>query len=209
MNFIEERFPTLVSWGMEAGPSFNTEVVKSGAGKPYAYSRWNRPLWKAKGNTANFTKAQGDQVYSFVIAVAQGRLNAFRGKIWPDYQALVAAFGTGDGVTTAFQLAKPYTFNSRTYSRPIYKPNTDVPPTLAGSFPQIFNNGALVSALLYTLDLTTGIVTFASAPATGRLLTWTGCYDVPVFMDEDYYPGTFKSAPKLEFDFAFTEIPNL
>ena len=68
------------------------------------------------------------------------------------------AFGTGDGATTTFQLARP--INS--FSEPVY----------AAFEPVILDNGALAGAH----SVAHGQVTFSVAPASGHVLSWFGFF---------------------------------
>jgi uncharacterized protein (TIGR02217 family) len=102
-------------------------------------------------------------------------LYPFLAKDYTDYRHGFASnnyapmrFGVGDGVTTVFQLQKRYTFGSRTWDREITKP-------VAGAL--FYVDGVLTAA---TLDLATGLVTFAGAPTAGKVLTWAGEFRVPV-----------------------------
>ena len=127
-------------------------------------------------------KSDMDAVDAFFRNVF-GRAYGFRFKDWRDYQATatltngqrgIATPTTGDGSNKIFQLVKSYTFGSQTVSRPIKK------PIAAGLV--AYKNG--VSAT-YTLDTTTGILTFTTAPGAGVVVTWDGQFDVPARFDTD------------------------
>ena len=111
----------------------------------------------------------------------KGRLHGFRFKDFTDYKDNSGGrlgSGSGDGTTKIFQMVKRYTTGAQSIDRQIKKP---VSATI-----QIFVNGVLKTLTTdYTIDSTTGIVTFVTAPGAGLSVTWTGQFDVPVRFDTD------------------------
>ena len=95
-----------------------------------------------------------------------------------DISATDQIIGTGDGATVAFQLVKAYPMGFGAYVRPIYKPRPSLSPVVAVNGTKVFN---------WTLDFTTGIVTFDTAPASGELVTAGFAFDVPVRFDSDTF----------------------
>lgn len=100
------------------------------------------------------------------------------------FSAAGALFGTGDGSTTAFQLSIPDGDSANAYTREIYLP-------IAASY-TIFDNASPVTegagAGKFQLSLSTGIVTFGTAPVNTHLLAWTGQFYCPVRYDLDTFP---------------------
>ena len=89
--------------------------------------------------------------------------------------------GTGDGVTAAFQLTKTYGALYSPYQRPIEKPvDGSVHVAVAGT--------EVAEGTAFTVDTTTGVVTFLSGhiPAVGAAVTAGYLFDVPVRFDTDY-----------------------
>ncbi len=84
--------------------------------------------------------------------------------------------GTGNGARTQFQLTKRYGAAFDPYLRTIAKP-------VAGSVRVAVNGVALVTGL--TVDVTTGTIGFAAAPANGASVTAGFLFDVPVRFDTD------------------------
>ena len=110
---------------------------------------------------------------------------SFRWKDWADYRScsteaqpsfLDQAIGTGDGARTQFQLTKSYTSGGYSYLRTIKKP-------VAGSV-SVGKAGVLQTSG-WTVDTTTGLVTFAVAPGSGQVVTAGFEFDVPVRFDAD------------------------
>jgi uncharacterized protein (TIGR02217 family) len=85
------------------------------------------------------------------------------------------ALGTGDGATTAFQLVKRYESGAQTWTRRIVKP-------VAGTV-RVARAGVEATSG-WSVDVATGVVTFAAAPA-GVLVTAGFEFDVPVRFDAD------------------------
>jgi len=114
-----------------------------------------------------------------------GRLYGFRWKDWGDYKSCLPsgapaasdqAIGTGDGATTAFQLVKAYDSGAQSWTRTIAKP---VSGTVTVAI------GGVVQASGWSVDITTGLVTFTAAPANGVAITAGFEFDVPVRFDTD------------------------
>jgi uncharacterized protein (TIGR02217 family) len=88
------------------------------------------------------------------------------------------AIGAGDGVATAFGLAKIYAPGAHEFSREITKP-------VAGSVRVAVDGIELAEGAGFSVDVTTGMVTFAIAPAIGSAVTAGFEFDVPVRFDTD------------------------
>ena len=83
---------------------------------------------------------------------------------------------SGKRSVLAFQLTKLYVSGAYTYQRELKKP--------VNGTVKIYKNSVLqVSG--YTLDLTTGIVTFTVAPTAGTVISADCEFDVPVRFDTD------------------------
>jgi uncharacterized protein (TIGR02217 family) len=114
-----------------------------------------------------------------------GRLNAFRFKDWSDYKSCAPeavpaatdqALGTGNGTATAFALVKRYASGAQAWDRRIAKPVAGTVSVALGGVPQ---------ASGWSVDLSTGIVTFAAAPGAGVQISAGFQFDVPVRFDTD------------------------
>lgn len=108
-----------------------------------------------------------------------------------DNLAMTQGFGTGDGVTTAFQLARTIGGWADNIFAPLNSGSPVTVPALLGGTttatypkPLIYIAGVLQSSSNYTIG-STGVVTFNSAPASGAALTWTGQFYWPCNFDED------------------------
>lgn len=205
--FIESpRFPDNLAHWAKSGISNSTQVALVKSGREQRNSLWVYP--KAKFDIANALRladlnaqaAQGalsspqadyyvQQLRDWIVAT-QGQLVGFRFKDWTDYTdetrgcfvkpgTVPPTIAAGDGTTTIFQMTKSYTIGTQVILRLIAKPI--VSPAI-----QIYVNGVLQTVTVnYTIDTTTGLVTFTSAPGSGQTLTWTGQFDVPVRFGAD------------------------
>jgi uncharacterized protein (TIGR02217 family) len=180
--FVETRLPTDISYGSSGGPEYSTEVVMNQGGYEQRNSNWG----EARGhyNVAHGVKSQQqlDALIAFFRA-RKGKAYGFRFKDWTDYQGVAEVLGTGNGVRTAFQLVKHYASGGVTESRTITKP-------VAGTV-RVYVDAVLQNSGV-TVDASSGVVTFASAPASG-VVSADFEFDVPVRFDTDRLSATLDS----------------
>jgi len=84
--------------------------------------------------------------------------------------------GTGDGTTTAFQLVKHYASGAQSWTRAIAKPVAGTMRIALGGVEQLSG---------WSVDSTTGLVSFSAAPGAGVAITAGFEFDVPVRFDTD------------------------
>jgi len=107
------------------------------------------------------------------------------------------AIGTGDGTMTAFQLVKRYASGAQSWTRAIAKPVDGVVRIALGGVEQLSG---------WSVDTTTGLVTFNTAPGAGVAIAAGFEFDVPVRFDTDALDvtldlerlGSITSIPLLE-----------
>jgi uncharacterized protein (TIGR02217 family) len=206
MGFLEIQFPDFDSISMPAkgGPMFNTNVVAGASGFESRNRWWKFPRrsWDIANSALN--EAEKDAVLDFFM-VAAGKANGFRKRDWTDFE-LDGIIGTGNGVAATFQLKKTYTVGGQSVTVNIKKPVTadvvDYANVAQDDTVRIwFGSG---SPLVYTeqlagwtVDHTTGIVTFVSAPGGGTVIKASCDFDIPVRFDTD----------KLEFTLIENRLP--
>lgn len=180
MAFEEVRFPTDISYGASGGPEYSTDIVEIASGYEQRNANWQQA--RARYNVAHGvkTKAQLDALIAFFRA-RKGRANGFRFKDWSDFSATNSAIGTGDASTTTFQLVKKYISGSITESRNINKP-------VGGSITVYVDTVEQVSGV--SVDTTTGVCTFDSAPSDAAIITADFEFDVPVRFNTDRLSAT-------------------
>lgn len=174
MAHIATRLTENVEIGATRREEDDVEIVRTDGGNEVRNARWSQPLLAF--DVSFPMSARDDAVFLEVrnaYRATRAGLHSFKFRDWSDYQATLAEFGTGDGTTTVFNLYKPYEFGSETFLRRIYNPMS--PIALQG-------DGVTIGAG-YSVDYTTGVVTFNVAPLLDVVLSWTGEFDIPVRFD--------------------------
>ena len=184
MAFHEVRFPDNISRGARGGPERRTQVVELASGGEERNASW-------ADSRRRYDVAYGIRRADDLAAVVaffearNGRLHGFRYKDWADYKSALPShaitatdhqIGTGTGSLQAFQLAKRYTSGAQTWVRTIAKPVAGTIRVALGMVEQMSG---------WTVDTTTGVVTFTAAPAGGVIVRAGFEFDVPVRFDSD------------------------
>jgi len=187
--FHEVLFPLDIALKSAGGPQRRTDVVALGSGAEERNARWahSRRRYDAGYGVKTFDALS--QVVGF-FEERRGRLHGFRWRDRLDHSSAAPgaavsatdqAIGTGDGARAAFQLAKTYGSLYSPYQRPIAKP-------VSGSVRVAVDGIEATEGADFTLDATTGIVTFLAGhiPPNGAAVTAGFLFDVPVRFDTDY-----------------------
>ncbi|MDB5658088.1 MAG: glycoside hydrolase family 24 [Cypionkella sp.] len=205
MAFHEIRFPDNISRGARGGPERRTQVVELASGDEERNASW-------ANSRRRYDVAYGIRRADDLAAVVgffearNARLYGFRYKDWADYKSSMPSqsitptdqqIGTGTGSLKTFQLAKRYTSGAQTWVRTIAKPVTGTVRVALGTVEQMSG---------WTLDATTGAVTFTTAPGSGAIIRAGFEFDVPVRFDSDSLDvtldverlGSITSIPLLE-----------
>lgn len=185
MSFLEYRFPLVVSHDSDGGAEYSTEVIEIYSGYEQRNERWSEPKYRFNVATGVKTTTDLYTLITFFHAVG-GRAHGFRYKDWSDYkscgplatlanndQIIVAAATAGQSTA---QLAKTYTYGSLSRTRYISKP-------VSGTTVLAKNGVAFTSG--WTIDTTTGIITFATPLTLNDVVTAGFEFDVPVRFDTD------------------------
>lgn len=175
MTFHEVQFPPDIAYGASGGPEYLTTVVSMASGYEQRNANWSAA--RGKWNVASGLKhqAQLNTLIAFFRA-RKGRAFGFRFKDWTDYRATGQSLGMGDGANKTFQLVKSYMSGAGSETRTITKPVLGtVKPYLAG----IFQPSG------WSINTSTGVLTFTIAPAQGAAVTADFEFDVPVRFDTD------------------------
>ncbi len=181
LTFIEERFPTDISYGATGGPQFSTDIVATGAGYEQRNANWQMPL--ARYNLAHGVKTEVQllTLISFFRA-CQGRAIGFRFKDWMDYRVVNQAIGIGDDKTSTFPLYATYQVAKLQIKRRIYKivPDTF---TLRTTFRQY-------GPTEYKVDYEQGVVSLYYALDADVQLFASFEFDIPARFDTDHLTAT-------------------
>lgn len=186
MAFHDIRFPANLSFGALGGPERRTEIVTLANGHEERNTPWEHSRRRYDAGMGLRSLDDLETLVAFFEA-RRGRLHAFRWKDWGDWKSsrpsmpttpLDQRLGFGDGVRTTFQLRKRYRSGDEDYWRPIAKP-------VPGSVSVAIADDPKVEGGEFWVDTATGIVTFASPPDIGALVTAGFEFDVPVRFDTD------------------------
>jgi uncharacterized protein (TIGR02217 family) len=202
--FHEIRFPTAIAFHSTGGPERKTEIVTLGSGYEERNGVWIDSRRRYDVGYGIKTLDDIHAVIAFFEARA-GRLYGFRFKDFADFKSSEPAgavtpldqpLGTGNGSTRSFALKKTYASGPASWTRAIAKP-------VAGTLRAAVGG---VETTAFTLDTATGVVTFATAPASGAAITAGFEFDVPVRFDTDtlsinlagFRAGEIPSIPLIE-----------
>jgi uncharacterized protein (TIGR02217 family) len=198
--FHEVTFPLDIALGASGGPERRTDVVLLGSGREERNARWAHS--RRRYDAGYGVKSLGGlQAVVAFFEERRGRLHGFRFRDRLDCSSAQPGaapsptdqpIGTGDGETVSFPLAKTYGTGGTAYRRPVVKP-------VAGSV-RVAVGGVEMED--FAADTATGIVTLASAPADGAVVTAGFLFDVAVRFDTDRLDVNLTS-------FAAGEIPSI
>jgi uncharacterized protein (TIGR02217 family) len=183
--FHEILFPLDIALKSAGGPERRTEIVALGSGREERNARW---AYSRRRYDAGYGVKTLDALSAVVAFFEErrGRLHGFRWRDRLDHAsaapgvavtAFDQAIGTGDGETASFQLAKTYGGAFSPYARPIVKP-------VSGNVRVAVDGVELDDG--FSVDVTTGVVTFETPPGIGDAVTAGFLFDVPVRFDTDY-----------------------
>lgn len=196
-------FPEDYSHGAVGGPQFRTTVVTTGSGFEQRNVDWASARGRWDLSRLLHDPATRDGTIAFFRA-RKGRAHGFLFKDWADYfvgMAWNAAtrtldhvgahnFAVGTGAQTVFGLQRHYHSGDQADVRRITRPRSPI---------RVYLNGVHQTAGV-SVDHATGMVTFATAPASGIHVGWSGEFFVPVRFDTDvlsmeYLSPTAADAP--------------
>lgn len=182
-------FPLLLE-EVSSTPEFNTTIISLGNGSEQRIGNWLDA--KSTINAALGVRSLAD--LTTLIKFFRARKGPLRGFLYKDMidnSVTGQAFGTGNGSQVAFQLIKEYSDSGNTDTKIIHKP-------ISGTV-QIYKGVTLQTVTTdYTIDYSTGIVTFVVAPTGGmtpQIVSWTGQFYLVLRFAEDKLP-----APDMYFD---------
>lgn len=207
MSFHEVRFPGAISFGSTGGVERRTEVVALVNGYEHRNTPWEQSRRRYDAGLGVRSLDDLAEVLAFFEA-RRGRLHGFRWKDWMDHKSGLPsaapnvfdqAIGVGDGTATQFELIKVYSPGTNEFRRRITKP-------VAGTVQVAVDGVVQAEGTDFTVDMTTGLTTFAVAPAAGTTVTAGFEFDVPVRFDTDevsvnvaaFEAGEIPSIPVIE-----------
>jgi uncharacterized protein (TIGR02217 family) len=157
---------------------FSTLVQTAASGKELRARFWSTPRFLYTLNL-NFVRQSGFSAKTLTDELAQ--LATFFNQVYGRWDSFLYVdpvngtpsgcyFATGDGTTNPFQLTDNEGWTAA---------------NLQGT-PSIYVNGVLkTGGVDYSVNVTTGVVTFTAAPANATTLTWSGQFARPCRFDDD------------------------
>jgi uncharacterized protein (TIGR02217 family) len=156
-------------------PTWSTNIQKTVSGREVRASFFSVPIYTYSLTYEVLRQGAAFLEWQALFGFYNARGGAFDSFLLddPNDDTVTAMnFGTGDGVTTTFQLGR----SLGGFFEPIY--NTH-------STPLIYKGGVLQTVVTdYTIS-SSGLVTFVVAPAAAAALTWTGTYYWRVRFSDD------------------------
>lgn len=170
-------FPDILGYGVHGGPKFLTHLTVVKSGNEQRNQCWSQAIGVWALDVPSFDATQQAAFQRFFRSVAMGRTHGFRFRDPLPGEAVGTAevLGSGDGTQTVFPLVKRYTLGGFAHVRTITKP-------VVGSVVPAVNG---VDTGAFTIDTTTGLLTFTSAPASGTVVSASFAFEVPVRFDFD------------------------
>lgn len=184
MMFHEVRFPASLSFGSIGGPERRTDVVTLANGYEERNTPWAHSRRRYDAGLGLRSLDDIELLIAFFEA-RRGQMHGFRWKDWSDYKSSLASaqvdfrdqvIGLGNGTSVSFQLCKTYRSGVFSYERPIAKP-------VAGSVRIGIEQDELREAVDFSLDDSSGQITFVHPPAVGMTIVAGFEFDVPVRFD--------------------------
>lgn len=188
MSFHEVRLPARLAFGSTGGVERRTEVVQLASGWERRSTPWaqGRRRWLIGAGVRSL--ADMAELAAFFEA-RRGRLFGFRFKDFADWTSCPPGgapaagdqvIGAGDGTRRTFQLVKRYgdpgSGPGQAVVREIKKP-VDGSVRVAAAGVELEGG--------FAVDAVSGVVTLASAPAAGVVVTAGFAFDCPVRFDSD------------------------
>lgn len=179
MAFVDLSFPKDVAAGVSGGPEGRTDIVPLASGAEERNRRWQNFRRQYNAGLGIRTADQLALVLDLFKEVG-GQFMSFRFRDWSDYKSCLPSetpgatdqpIGTGDGSTLTYQLSKTYG-SLVPHTRDITKP--------AANTVLVAVDGVQQSGAAFSVNTSTGLITFNSAPANGLAITAGYEFDVPV-----------------------------
>lgn len=152
MAFLEEQLPFPIARQSSGGPSWNTTIVQVDSGFEQRNQPWAEDL--GQWDIGSFITSVADlAILRAFFNKVRGQTIGFRVDDWQDNVLGATVLGTGDGSRANFQLVKVYDPTPGAYTKVIKKP-------VSGSVVVTVADLPVAEGTAYTVDYTTGVVTF-------------------------------------------------
>jgi uncharacterized protein (TIGR02217 family) len=180
-------FPALpgLAWSVSKSPVFQTRVQRAASGRELRALDYPYPLWKFALSFAllrDNAAAGFDELRTLLgfYLSCQGAYAAFLFEDPSDFEVSGQQIGTGDAGTATFQLQRTMgaALPGGGFPEPIVAPN---------AVSAIYLNGIVQNPAGYSVDGDTGLVTFATPPGAGAVVSADFTYYFRCrFIDDSY-----------------------
>jgi uncharacterized protein (TIGR02217 family) len=192
VSFHDAQFPTEIGRGSSMGQGFKTLITGLDSGRENRVSLWGQPRCMYDVSYGVRSLQDVAEIRSF-HRCRDGAANSFRFRDWLDFTTnptnptLTSSAGTrdqptypaaGDGSTTVFQMVKKYVSGPQTRTRAITLP-------VSGTISFWVDGVSQTEGADFTIDYSTGEVTFGSPLGVGEVPEWSGEFDVKVRFGEE------------------------
>jgi uncharacterized protein (TIGR02217 family) len=178
ITVYDVRFPETIEQRLECVRQFETRVFAAETGyepsrrivAPYGRRRYHMEAVPVHKNDLTDSDVE---TAIHIFEAMQGRAYNFLLKPKNDYAVTRTHgwFGTGDGATTVFQLAKTYIAKNAGGTVQLYRRRPIWRIDTTATAPSIWKNNVLQTVTThYTINSGTGAITFGTAPANGHVL---------------------------------------
>ena len=192
----EPVFPSLagLGWSVKRSPVWKTRAQQAISGKETRVADWSYPAWQW-ALTFDFLRATSTasefQSLAGFFNRCQGAFGTFLYADADDNAVTGQLLGAGDGATTAFQLVRAF----GGFIEPVLAPNV---------VSVIYLAGVAQSPSSYSVDPTTGLLTFTAAPASDAAIAadfsyYFRCRFAEDTVDFEKFMATLYRAQKLAF----------
>jgi uncharacterized protein (TIGR02217 family) len=180
-------FPSLpgLAWSVTKTPTFQTRIQRAVSGRELRALDYPYPLWQftlvfdllRDNPTAGYDELR--TLMGFFM-LCQGAYGTFLFEDPSDYRVAGQQIGIGDASTTVFQLQRAMgaTLPGGGFLEPIVAPNV---------LNAVYLDGLTQNPLTYSVDPSTGLVTFGIAPASGLIITADYSYYFRCRFTDDSY----------------------
>jgi uncharacterized protein (TIGR02217 family) len=180
-------FPALpgLAWSVTKTPTFQTRVQRAVSGRELRALDYPYPLWQfalVYDFLRDNPSAGYDELRTLLgfFMLCQGAFGTFLFQDPSDFQVTGQQIGIGDASTVVFQLQRAMgaTLSGGGFLEPIVAPNV---------VSAIYFDGITQAPAAYSVDSTTGLVTFGSPPGSGLIITADFTYYFRCRFVEDKY----------------------
>lgn len=175
--FYDIKFPEHISNKFSTEINFNTDIISNKNGREQRVL--NR---KTSRNTyildSNMLSNEDIEQIVKIFRIVSGRFGSFRFKDWTDCKTINQDIDITDGEKSEFQLIKTYCIPENIDLKYIRKITKPIPNSVSIKIDNQKTED-------FTVDYNTGIINFKNTPDSGKTISSSFEFDIPVRFDTD------------------------